>query len=227
MNAQFDKMSLGSVITSWTYKPPKSNKFLFAALGVIGALLVFTIFYGEQFLPWIKKIPSIFIYIAIFMLSPLLKLLGSMGRDQHWTLHEDGFSVLIMGKNNERQEQFGYWHDYKNCTYQKNVVKLVPAGPFKKGVRIITTANVMEVYSICRERISMAQAVRLEKSVIKPKPPKTREQEKLKRMEKSIITHQYKDVEKFSGQMEKKSRGFSMKNLEDFFKMDESDKQGG
>ena len=175
---------LGSSITSWLYKPSRSNKFLFAALAVIGALVIFTIFYGEQLLPkWVKNLPQIFMYIALFLLSPLLKYLKAMGGDQEWTLYEKGFVVATIGKGHERAERIGFWKDYSGCSYSGAVIRLFSKSAAKRSARIPTTGNVMEVYSLCRERISMAQALELDKASRAPGKPKSKEQQRLDRME--------------------------------------------
>lgn len=46
------------------------------------------------------------------------------------------------------------------------------------------TTNRMEVYSICRERISLANALSLASKVMAPERPRTREQRRLQRMER-------------------------------------------
>jgi len=184
MGVNDDRANLGTVITSWRYKPQKSNKFLYAALGVIGAFIIFTVMYGPQLLPWLKSIPTIVIYAVLFLISPLLKLLSIRGRDQDWALYEHGYIVVYIGKNNEREERIGFWRNFRSCTYDSKGVKLIPAVPFQKAVRINAPRNVMEIYSICRERISMAQAESLETAVRVPGRPNTREQRQLSRAER-------------------------------------------
>jgi len=62
---------LGKVVLSWVHKQKKSNKFLLATIGVIGALFVFTVFYGPKLLPWIKSVATWVQYLAILALTPL------------------------------------------------------------------------------------------------------------------------------------------------------------
>jgi len=179
-----DKSELGNIITSWNYKPPKSNKFLFSVLGVIGALVVFAMIYGGNVLPWIKRIPSILIYALIFLISPLLKYFTGFGKDQFWTLYEHGYSVRYEGKNGTGEERIGWWRDFSGCNYDSQGVKLIPASPLRKAVRMNTTTNVTEVYSIARERISMTRAQVLEKSVPAPARPRTKEQRHIQKIER-------------------------------------------
>lgn len=184
MGDQLDKSSLGKVISSWNYKPPKSNKFLYSVLGVIGAFIIFAVVYGENILPWLKHIPSILIYALIFLLSPLLKYFAGFGKDQFWTLYENGYSVRYEGKNGAGEEKIGWWKDYSGCSYDSKGVKLIPLSPFRKAVRMKTTANVTEVYSVARERISMTRAHVLEKSIPAPARPRTKEQRHIQKIER-------------------------------------------
>lgn len=181
---QNDKAMLGSVLTSWKYKPEKSNKFLYAVLGLLGAFVIFTVTYGPQLLPWLKEIPTIFIYAALFLISPLLKYVTTKGRDQDWTLYEHGYSVIYVGKNNQHEERIGFWRNFKSCTYDSKGVILIPATALQRSVRINTSNNVTEVYSIVRERISIEQSAKMEGSFRAPQRPRTREQKQLARTEK-------------------------------------------
>ncbi len=156
------KSALGAEITSWVYKPPKSNRFLFAALGVAGAFIIFMLYYGEQVLPWIKQLPPVLIYIVLFLLSPLLKYLSSLGREQEWSLYSQGYLLRLRGKNNQREERIGWWHDFLSCTYDSKGVLLIAKNPMRRNVRVNATHNAMEIYTICRERISMIHAERVE-----------------------------------------------------------------
>jgi hypothetical protein len=178
-----DKSSLGTTISSWVYKPAKSDKFWFAALGVIGALAVFVIYWGDKLLPWIKHIPSFLFYVAIFLLSPLIKYLSTMGKDEVWTLYEHGYSMAKQEKGSLQDERMGFWKDFSGCSYDSKGVKLIPAMPMRPGVRIRASFNVMEVYTIARDRISSAHAQMLNQSVQPPARPKTWEQRQLHRAE--------------------------------------------
>ncbi|HPG40637.1 MAG TPA: hypothetical protein PLP19_16085 [bacterium] len=169
MNSIFDQYKtdieapdLGSFITSWKYSPPRSNKFLFSAIGVIGALIVFGIYYGEQFLPWIKKVPATLIYIALFMLSPILKYISGMGKDQDWTLFRNGYKQRILQKGKVLEEKTGWWKDYRTCSYDEKSVRLYPRSSLQRSVRIFAPHNKIEVYSICREQITLAQVKEIE-----------------------------------------------------------------
>jgi hypothetical protein len=210
---------LGRSITSWLYKPSRSNKFILAALATIGALVIFTIFYGEQLLPkWIKHLPQIFVYFALFLLGPLLKYLRAMGGDQEWTLYDNGFVVATVGKGHERSERIGFWRDYSGCTYSGTVIKLFPKGAARRGVKIPTMGNVTEVYSITRERISMAQAFELDKASRAPERPKSKEQQRLSRIEK-------KSAQRFSRESkgEKTSKMKTLFGDWDFSQFDQGD----
>lgn len=178
-----DKSTLGNSITTWKITQKKSKKILFAAIAVIGGLLITFMLYFDHLVPFLKKIPSIVIYGLIFLLSPLLNLLTGKSKDQTWTLYENGYSVLYEGKGGGGQEKIGFWHDYTSCTYDDSGVKLVSANPFSKGLKIRTKGNVTEVYSIARERISMASAHKLDKAIKAPTRPNTPEQRRLRRAE--------------------------------------------
>jgi len=175
---------LGKVIISWVHKPKKSNKFLVAAVGVIGALFVFTIFYGPKLLPWIKSVATWIQYLAIFALMPLFKYITSLSKDQMWSLHDNGFLVRFVHEGKVLQQKIGFWKDYTSCTYDDKGVRLIPKMGIRRPVRVSCTTNRMEVYSFCQERISIANAVSLDSKIKAPEPPKTREQRRLRRMEK-------------------------------------------
>jgi hypothetical protein len=185
MNERDDDLHLGKTIISWVYTPRKSNKFLYAAAGVVLGLIVAVILYGEELLPWLKKVPSILIYLVLVGLSPLLKELSGRRKSQEWILAANGFAVKMFDKGKASQvSRAGYWPDYKSCRYDKKGVKLLPLIPLRPSVRIYASNNIMEVYSICRERISMAQAVRLDKSSTTSVRPNTREQRQIERVER-------------------------------------------
>jgi hypothetical protein len=191
-----DKSSLGKTISSWVYKPAKSDKFWLAAVGLVVALVVFTINWGDKLLPWIKHIPSFLFYVAIFLLSPLIKYLSTVGKDEVWTLYENGYSMAKQEKGALQDVRMGYWKDYSGCTYDHKGVKLIPAAPMRPGVRIKASYNVMEVYSIARDRISAAHAEKINQSVQPPARPNTWEQRQLQRAEQKY------------GHQAKKQKGF-------------------
>lgn len=159
-----NKTALGSEITSWLYKPPKSNRFLYATLGVLASLVLFMIYYGQQVLPWIKRIPAVVLYLLIFLISPVLKYLSGLGREEEWVLYGEGYLVRIRGKNNQREERYGWWRDYSSCSYDARGVILVPRNALRRNVRVFANRNTMEIYSICRERISVIHAQEIEAS---------------------------------------------------------------
>ncbi len=178
---------LGKMLTSWIYKPPKSNKFLYYILGVLGALVIFMVYWGKDLLPWIKKIPSMLIYAVVFLITPLVNLLKGMGKDEEWTLYENGFVVVKKQNNTAVSQRVGHWRDYSRCSYDKKGVKLYSDVPVQPALRIHVAMNKMEIYAICRERISMAAAQKLDKAVKPPERPKTREQRQLKHAEKKYM----------------------------------------
>jgi len=167
------KTALGTEIKSWVYKPPKSNKFLYATLGVLGTFVLFMIYYGEQVLPWIKRLPPVLIYIVLFMLSPLLKYLSTLGREQEWALYSQGYLLRLRSKNNQREERIGWWRDFASCTYDSKGVLLISRSPMRRNVRVAAAHNVMEVYTICRERISRIHAETVERSGRTPRAPQS------------------------------------------------------
>jgi hypothetical protein len=189
-----DKSTLGNVISTWKYSAKKSSKFLFTAITVIGGLLITFIYYFDHLLPFLKNIPSIVIYGLVFLISPLLKYFTGKGKNQIWTLYEHGYSVLYEGKTGGGEERFGFWRDYTTCSYDSSGVKLISGNPLKKSLKIPTIGNVTEVYSIARERISMASAEKLDKAVKVPGRPRTKEQRQLLKAE--MRTHKVHQAER-------------------------------
>jgi len=175
---------LGKVVISWLHKQPRSNKFLFAAFGVLGALIVFTIFYGPKLLPWLKSVSSWVQYLALLLLTPLFKYVSSLGKDKMWTIYEHGFLVRLTHEGKILQQRMGMWSDYSGCTYDNKGVRLIPKMGLRRSMRMECTTNRMEVYSICRERISVANAISLATKIKAPERPRTREQRHLQRLER-------------------------------------------
>lgn len=195
MNESFggkaDKSTLGNVISTWKYTQKKSSKFLFAAITVLGGLLITFIYYFDHLLPFLKNIPSLAIYGLVFLISPLLKYFTGKSKDQTWTLHELGYTVVYESKTGGGDERIGFWRNYSNCTYDSSGVKLISNNPLKKGIKIPTVGNVTEVYAIARERISIASAERLDKTMTIPGKPNTREQRQIQKAEmRTIKEHQ-------------------------------------
>lgn len=187
--------SYGRVLTSWIYKPKKSKQFLFYILGLVAALGVFAAMYGEQFLPWIKKIPDTFIYILFLAAGPLLNLFRSAGKTQEWTLYERGYSVRYTGEGKTSgEEKHESWEEYKSCTYDSESVTLIPVQPYKRKVKMRAAVNAMEIYSICRERISIAQAKVLHRPTRMPSTPNTPEHRRLARLEKEYSKRVFKNA---------------------------------
>ncbi len=180
-----DHSSYGRVLISWIYKPKKSRQFIFYLLGLIAALGIFAVMYGEQFLPWLKKIPETLIYVIFLALGPLLNLLRSFGKTQEWTLFEHGYSVRYSNEGKTSgEEKHESWEDYKSCTYDADSVTLIPVQTLKRRVKMHAAMNAMEIYSICRERISIAQARVLHRPTRTPSTPNTPERRRMAKMEK-------------------------------------------
>ncbi|MBN1482168.1 hypothetical protein EH223_07920 [candidate division KSB1 bacterium] len=180
-----DKSSLGRQLVSWVYKPKKSNRFVFYILGLVGALALFIVMYGSRFLPWLEKLPDALIYVLFLAIGPVLNFFKSLGKTQEWTLYERGFVVKYMNQGKGTgDERFEAWHHYKSCTYEGNSVTLLPAHQLKRKVKMRTAMNAIEIYSICRERISIAQAEVLHHQVRTVKTPDTPEQRRMAQLEK-------------------------------------------
>jgi hypothetical protein len=158
--------SLGTVITAWIYKPSRSNKFLYAAFGVFVSLILFTLSYGEQLLPWLKRVPAAAIYPLFFLIPPIARFVSGLNKEQQWTLYENGYVFTVRGGQGQRVEKNGYWKDFVTCSYSGNHVKLIPKAYFRLAVKIRTAGNVMGVYSICREKIAQSQAMLLERQAV-------------------------------------------------------------
>ena len=174
---------LGKEIITWQHKKSKSNKFLVAAIGLIIALVIFTIFYGPRLLPWLKSVATWIQYLVIISLTPLIKYVSSLGRDRRWSLYENGYLMQLVHQGKIIQQKMGFWKDYTKCEYDQKGVILIPRISFRGKIRINTTTNRMEVYSIVRERISMAHAESLQAAVKAPERPNTKEQRRIQRME--------------------------------------------
>jgi hypothetical protein len=180
-----DHASLGRVLTSWVYKPKKSKRFIFYILGLVVALGFFFVTYGSRFLSLLEKIPETLLYIVFIALGPLLNLFKSIGKTQEWTLFERGFSVKYTteGKGTG-DEKFVLWEKFISCTYDSDSVTLIPVHKFGRKIKMRASVNAMEIYSICRERISIAQAEVLHRPTRSPKTPDTPEQRRMARLEK-------------------------------------------
>ncbi len=177
---------LGELLTSWKYIPTRSNKFLFFILGILGGLVLFLIYYGENLIPWLKKLPAIFIYITLFLISPFLKYLSGLGKDQEWSLFKKGYIVRTVDKDKVTEEKTGWWKDFKSCTYDAKGVKLIPKTALQRPVRIFALQNTTAVYSICREQISIAYALEIEHDVKIPVKSRSSQQKYLDKMEKKL-----------------------------------------
>ncbi|MBN1466658.1 hypothetical protein JXA02_12960 [candidate division KSB1 bacterium] len=175
-----DRASWGRLLLSWTYTPKKSNRFLLYLLGLLGAFFVFMLLYGSHFLPWLDRIPDIFIYVLFFAVGPVLNFFRSLGKTQEWTLYERGFSVKFVNRGKGTgDERFDWWHHYKSCTYDSNMVTLLPSRPSKRKIKMRTVMTAMEIFSICRERISIAQTELLHVHSRTTRTPDTPEQRRI------------------------------------------------
>ena len=193
VSAGKDRASLGKKLMSWVYKPKISSTWIILAVGVVGGLVLFLILYGEELLPWLKNVPDMAYYVLFLALGPALNFIKSIGKDQEWTLHEKGFSVRYLNKGQGiGEEKFGSWADYKSCTYDSNGVTLVSDSPIRKNLKMHVPVNVMEVYTICRERISMAQSEKLHSGREAPSTPKSPEQKRMSKLERDMSNRESK-----------------------------------
>ena len=175
---------LGSFIKSWIFTPRTSNRFLFYLIGLLLLAVIFVIRYGTEYLPMIKEIPSVLLYAIPLIIGPIVNYFKTRGKVQEWTLYEQGYVMKYMKHKEYTGEQIsGYWTDFSHCTFDEKGVKLISAGPAKRNVRIKAERNVMEIYSVCRERISIVQAERLSDSSKAPGAPNTPEQRRVAKME--------------------------------------------
>lgn len=188
LNKNSGSRSLGSSLYSWIYKPQKSNKWLFGLLSVLAVAVFFGYSYLDQILPWLKKVPAIVVYGVIMALGWFLQTLQKKGKDQEWILYEKGYKVIYLNKSGEGESRVGYWQDFKTCTYDEKSVKLITDTPFKGNVNIPVKTNVMEVYSLCRERISIAHSKKMYDSAPELQRPNTPEQRHLMRKERQERT---------------------------------------
>lgn len=186
-----DRASLGRLLLSWTYTPKRSNRFLLYLLGLLGALFVFVLLYGSHFLPWLERIPDMLIYVLFLAVGPVLNFFRSLGKSQEWTLYEHGFSVKFVNRGKGTgDERVDWWHQYKSCAYDANVVTLVPSRASKRKVKMRTSLSAMEIYSLCRERISIAQTGLLHgdsRTIATPNTPEQRRIAQLNRQYSSRV----------------------------------------
>lgn len=185
MSENRDMSSLGNSMTSWIYRSKRSSSFTVYIIGLLGAVVIFMLLYGRHFVPLLKRIPDGAVYVFIFIIGPALNVLKALGKDRQYTLYENGFTVLSLSKGAAAGEnKVGYWGDYAACSYNSNSVTLFSTGVLKRKNRLMVASNVSSVYSICRERISLAQAKKLHTSNPAPSAPDTDVQRRLKSFEK-------------------------------------------
>lgn len=158
--------TMGDPITTWVFKPAKTRKTVFTILGVLGGLLITFIIYGSQFFPWFKKISTYVLYIAIFALSPLVKYLGGMGKDYYYELYSNGFIIRRKGSHGFEVVRQEAWDVFESCQRVADGVKLVPKTPFERSVKLNASANLIEVFSICSEKINNAKYLEMAKRKI-------------------------------------------------------------
>ena len=179
------QVDLGKELQSRVYKPQKSNKFLYYILGLLFAGIIFLFTYGSHLLPLLRKVPDYAVYVIFLLFGPAVNFMRSMGKDREYVLFENGFIIRYFDKNKTaKNEQVGYWRDYKSADYNGEQVTLIPSGSVRRKIKIKAAQNVMQVYSLCRERISIAQAENLQMLMRRPKTPNTPEQRRAARMER-------------------------------------------
>jgi hypothetical protein len=181
LNKEENNRSLGTSLYSWMYKQEKSSKWIFALLSILAVAVFFAYSYLDQILPFLKKIPALAVYAIIMALGWILQNFQKKGKDQEWTIYENGYKVTYLSKTGQGESRVGYWHDFKTCSYSEDSVKLISAQPLKGNVKMPVRTNVMEVYSICREYISIAHSKKLYDSAPVIQRPNTREQRHLMR----------------------------------------------
>lgn len=176
---------LGKELQSWMYMPQKSNKFLYYILGFVFATVIFLFTYGSHLVPWLKKVPDYAVYIIFLLFGPAVNLMRSMGKNREYSLFENGFIIRYVdkNKNNKKNEQVGYWRDYKSADYSGDQVTLIPSASIRRKIKLKATQNVMQIFSLCRERISIAQTENLQLLMRRPTTPNTPEQRRAARME--------------------------------------------
>jgi len=166
--------NLGKSIISWTYTPKFSDRLWLIVLTVVGILLAVSVYFGDNFIPWLDRIPDIAIYLVILLIGPVFNYIKSVGKKQHWTLYEYGFAAQY--SKGGKDEKIGYWSDYKTAEYNATRIFLIPVNVWTRRQRIPAAMNAMEIFSICRERIGLAQVTRLHSGRRSPAAPNTPEQ---------------------------------------------------
>lgn len=185
MSEKSSPPELGKALTSWVYRSKRSGAFAGYFLGLVAALAVFLMIYGRHFIPVLEKIPDTLLYVLIFTVGPLIKMIKGLGKDRLYDLYENGFTVTPLAKGAPAGEvKVGYWSSFKSCTYTSNAVILLSGTAFKGSIRLMVNANVVAVYSLCRERISIAQMNSVTALNPSAETPNTAEQRKLKSYEK-------------------------------------------
>jgi len=169
-----DLHNLGSEITSWMVNPGRANRTFFTVVGILVTLAIVAWPILRDFLPLLKMIPAILLYGLIFFIAPLVRRFNNQGKKQEWTLFKNGYRVRYLSRQNSGESKTGYWKEYKTCTVESSGIKLIPVQPFARTTRMPVPVNVMGIYSIVRECISLAQTQELEKQGPIPAKPNRR-----------------------------------------------------
>lgn len=153
--SKVDVDSLGRMLTSWTYVPPRSKKFIGYALGVAGLIVIAALAYGRHFLPYLEKLSGAAQAIALLLLSPLFAYLMKLQKDMSYSLYENGFVIRTVDKKAAKDAGKMYkWTSFKTCSYSEHGVKLSPKSVITRMIFLRCASNRMEVHVLCRERIA-------------------------------------------------------------------------
>jgi hypothetical protein len=160
-----DRRPMGNSITSWRYKPKYSVSLIVFLAGLVVAGIIFSLTYLRHLAPWLNKIPSSLIYVLLLFIGPLLNILRGLGRERRYTLYEHGLTIDFKVNDASPGEQKTYeWLEFSGCRYDDKGVTLSSSEKIPRRIRLLSTANVVGIYSICRDRISQAHSRKLQSS---------------------------------------------------------------
>ena len=189
-NAKPNTDDLGKSLLTWQVSGNLVKKAWFFMGGLIGALVIILLIFGRVIFPWLAKLPDFIIYLFIFMLSPLLKMLGTHHADKEYTLFTHGYMIKTSSKGKQLAVAQGKWRHFKSCSYTGDRVTLKSYALWNQPVTLKAPQNARDVYIICRERIGMTREDAKE-AMRTGLPPKESTHEKRLRRVTRIMNKRY------------------------------------
>lgn len=148
-------VDLGKLLLQWQYRPPYLKGLLIGA--VIVAAIVFAIYlfvYSPEGFDFLKPYRSIFLYLAVPLISYFFSKVIAATRMRDYLLHEKGFLVYY-GKpeNKQRAGNWAPWNDFSRAELRENVVKIFPKRTMQQSVVFYCKTNRLNVYGIIASQI--------------------------------------------------------------------------